>query len=129
MEQPQVSAAGHTINVTATHVQLATGNNVRQNMTVAQASQEVQETIRGITEMLKGLGLAAGREVELAEVQQEAVDDIARGDAELTGLRRFIDWAVGAAKAGASPAIAAAVQAATAGLLQNAEHVVRAIGQ
>lgn len=129
MEQPQAPAAGHTINVTATHVQLATGNNVRQNMTVAQASQEVQETIRGIAEMLKSFGLADRREVELAEVQQEAVDDIATGDARLAGLRRFIDWAVGAAKAGASPAIAAAVQAATAGLLQNAEHVVRAIGQ
>jgi hypothetical protein len=128
-QQPPSPGAGPTFNVTATHVQLATGNNVRQSMTVAQASQEVQETIQGITEMLKALGLAAGREVELAEVQQEAVDDITAGDARLPGLRRFIDWAVATAKAGASPAVAAAVQAATAGLLQNAEHVVRAIGQ
>lgn len=129
MQQPQPPAAGTTIHLSATNVQLATGDHARQTMTVTQASHQVQETIHGIAEILKAQGLVAGREAELAEAQQEALRDVTSGAGSTTGIRRFVDWVLGCVQAGAAPAVTAAMTTMTGALLQDAEQVIHAIGQ
>lgn len=128
MEQPQQSPAGPTFNVNATNVQVATGDRSQQAMTVGQTADQLVLVIQGIVEMLQAFGVAAGREVELTDVQQAAIADVTSDDPDGEGVRRFYDWVVECVKQGGTAAAVAAVTAASNGLLHDAEALVRAIG-
>lgn len=128
MDQPQQPSSGPTINVNATNVQVATGARSHQLMTVSQTSDQLVLVIQGIVEMLQAFGVAAGRETDLTAVQQTAVADVTSDDPDGEGVRRFYDWVIECVNQGGTAAAVAAVTAASNGLLQDAEALVRAIG-
>ncbi len=127
MEQPRQPQGGPTFNVNATNVQVATGDQSQQTMTVSQTSDQLVLVIQGIVEMLQALGLTAGHEAELAEVQEAAVADVTSDVPDGEAVRRFCDWVIDCVKEGGTAAAVAAVTAASNGLLHDAEALVRAI--
>ena len=72
--------------------------------------------------MLEVVGVAAGRESELAEVQQTAVADVTGDNPDAEGVRRFHNWVIDCVKKGGT---VAAVTAAANGLLNDAWAMVR----
>jgi hypothetical protein len=117
-----------TINVSATNVQVATGDQSHQTMTVGQTVEQLVLVIDGIVEILQAFSFANGREAELAEVQQAAIADVTGDEPNANGVRRFCEWVVGCAKQGGTTAAVAAVTAASNGLLHDAEALAHAIG-
>ncbi|WP_258069839.1 hypothetical protein [Arthrobacter sp. SX1312] len=112
---------GDVFNVHATNVQLATGNRSRQTMNVGQTADQLVLVIRGISELLRELNLAEGRDADLHDVEQEAIADITSSEPTAEGVRRFYDWVVECVKDGGSAAVVAAITAASSALLLDAE--------
>ena len=78
--------------------------------------------------MLEAVGVAAGRESELAEVQQTAAAaDVTGDNPDAEGVRRFHNWVIDCVTKGGTAAIVAAVAAAANGLLNDAPAMVKAI--
>lgn len=120
-------AVGHTFHVQATNVQVATGDRSKQTMTVGQTAEQVVLVMQGITEMLGAMNLADGREAELMEVQQAAAAEITSDKPTLGGVRQFYNWVIDCVKQGGTPAVVAAVTAASSALLHDADALVGAI--
>lgn len=114
------------ITIHGGNVQLATGDRSRQSMTVNESAAHIELLLQGIVEMLQASGASAGREPELIELRQSALNDLARSRST-NGLRRFSEWAVECAKTGATASTVAAVTAASNGLLHDAEALVQTI--
>lgn len=125
---PPSSRGGDVFNVRATNVQVATGDRSHQTMTIGQTADQLVLVIKGISELLVTLNLAQGRESELTEVRDDAIDDIVSDEPTIAGVRRFYEWTLGCVKTGGTAAVGAAVTAASNGLLHDAEALVHALG-
>jgi len=124
--QPK-SRPGDTFNVSATNVQVATGDRSQQTMTVGQTADHVVLVMQGITEMLQALGLTDGQNEELAALQDAAIADIESDEPSAEGVGRFYEWVLNCVKQGGTSAVVAAITAASSGLLHDAEAMVSAI--
>lgn len=122
------SHGGDTFNVHAANVQVATGDQSHQTMTIGQTADQLVLVVKGISELLVALDLVQGREAELAEVQGSAICDITSEELATGGVRRFYKWTLDCVKKGGTAAAVAAVTATSNGLLHDAEALVHAVG-
>lgn len=67
--------AGATFNVNGQNVQVATGNQSQQTITIGQTAQDLALALRGLTEMVQQLGFADDGD-DLNRLTEEAVTDI-----------------------------------------------------
>lgn len=118
---------GDTFNVRATNVQVATGDQSQQTMTIGQTADELVLVVKGISEILLALNLVEADDPQLGEVQKAAIDDVTSDTPTASGVRRFYEWVLDCARKGGTTAVVAAVTAASNGLLHDAEALVHAI--
>jgi len=117
-----------TFNVTATNVQVATGTNAHQSMTVGATTEHLVELIKGISELTALAGIVDGSHDELVAARDEAIAAVDGSNPDAGAVRRFAEWVMARAKAGTNSAVSAAIGAAVSALIQDVEALTRALG-
>jgi hypothetical protein len=125
---PDRAQSGPVINIHGGQVQMATGEYSQQTMNVGLAVEQLVLVIDGVAELLRTLGLDAGEKVALEKLQHDAVNDVRSERPSVQGVRRFYDWVLRCVNQGGSAALAAAVTAASNGMLHDAEQLAHAVG-
>jgi hypothetical protein len=114
--QDMQQRSGHTFNVNASNVQVATGDRSQQTMTIGQTAEDIATALRGLGELVRELGLADAA-ADLDRLTEEAVADITSprptGGPARRLLGRVQELASGASSQAVSTAVTLAVTAAS----------------
>lgn len=115
------------LNVNATNVQVATGYGSQQTMNMTQLPEQLTNIIEGIAQIIAALGLDVGQEADLSRVRSAAIAEVTSVAPTTGAVRRFHEWVIERVRQGGTAALAAAVTAASNGLLHDTEAFVHAM--
>lgn len=122
--EPRVGA---TFNVNGQNVQVATGSQSQQTISIGQTAQDLAVALRGLTEMVQQLGFANGSD-ELDRLTEEAVADITSSQPTGEPARGLLDRLRAVASRQGNQALTTAVTLGVTAAADDVAALVAAVG-